>query len=99
MGDIFVLKRQNGIINCSFDRKGSMEMYINKKKFVDEIWNGTFGANNNQCAQALGVEPVQLLRFVYSEKSLAGPLFLGGLAIYCRNHGLDFWSYIFLLPS
>jgi hypothetical protein len=37
-----------------------------------------------------------LLRFIYSERTQTGPLFLCGLAICCHKHGLDFWSYIFL---
>lgn len=74
-------------------------MYVNKKKFFDEIWRGTFGANNHQCATALGVDPAQLLRFVNTEEIQAGPLLLGGLAIYCSERGLDFWDYIFLPSS
>lgn len=71
-------------------------MCVNKKRFIDEIWRGMFGSDNNLCAQALGVAPSQLLRFVHSEKSQPGPLFLSGLAVYCQNRGLDFWNYVYL---
>lgn len=71
-------------------------MYVKKKKFVEDIWQGGFGGNNNQCAKALGIEATQLLRFVNTETSQAGPLLLGGLAVYCQQRGLDFWEYIFL---
>lgn len=77
--------------------ESSKLVYVKKKKFIDEIWHGTFGANNHQCAMALGVDPAQLLRFINSEVQ-AGPLLLGGLAIYCNERGLDFWDYIYCLP-
>lgn len=71
-------------------------MYVDKPKFIEDIWNGKFGGNNNQCAKALGVEAPQLHKFVNTEKAQAGPLLLGGLAVYCRQEGLEFWDFIIL---
>lgn len=76
--------------------EGGEKMLIKKAKFVEEIWNGIFKGNNNQCAKALGIEPSQLLNFVTNAKAKAGAKMLGGFAVLCIQRNLDFWAFIIL---
>lgn len=67
-----------------------------KELMVEETGNDKHpDGNYNEFARRLKVNVAQLYRTINSD-SVAGPVFLGRLKIFCQSRGLNFDDYIFL---
>ena len=75
-------------------------MFVDKEKLRELMIKETANekhpkGNYNEFARRLGVNVAQLHRTINTD-SVAGPVFLGRLKLFCESKGLNFDDYIFL---
>ncbi|MBP2644445.1 MAG: family transcriptional regulator [Firmicutes bacterium] len=71
-------------------------MLLIKEKFIQFILDGKFNGNQNQCAQALRMNPPQLNKFLNNKSTKAGAKFLGAVYAYCEKEKIEFRDLIIL---
>jgi hypothetical protein len=75
-------------------------MFVDKAKLKELMIKETADqkhpkGNYHEFARRLGVNVAQLYRTINSD-SIAGPVFLGRLKLFCQKRGLNFDDFIFL---